>query len=136
MSSLKQELRFDLEWRITLFTLVMVPLMAGLGFWQLQRAQEKAHLAAAFEERQQQAPAPVSGLWDNTAESLAYLPVQLIGSFLPDKYFLLDNQVQHGSSVTKSWVSCSYPTAVVACWSTAGGWPVMLPDGPCRWCRW
>ncbi len=96
MSSLKQELRFDLEWRITLFTLVMVPLMASLGFWQLQRAQEKTHLAAAFEERQQQAPVPVSGLRDNSAESLAYLPVQLVGSFLPDKYFLLDNQVQHG----------------------------------------
>jgi len=96
MSSLTQGLRFDLEWRITLFTLVMVPLMVSLGFWQLQRAQEKAHLAAAFEERQQRAPARVSGLWDKNAESLAYLPVQLIGSFLPDKYFLLDNQVQHG----------------------------------------
>ncbi len=64
MSSLKPGLRFDLEWRITLFTLVMVPLMVSLGFWQLQRAQEKAHLAAAFEERQQQAPAPLSRLWD------------------------------------------------------------------------
>jgi surfeit locus 1 family protein len=96
MPSLKQVLRFDLEWRITLFTLVMVPLMVSLGFWQLQRAQEKAHLAAAFEERQQQAPVPISGLRDKTAESLAHLPVHLVGSFLPDKYFLLDNQVQHG----------------------------------------
>jgi cytochrome oxidase assembly protein ShyY1 len=96
MSSLKRGLKFDFEWRITLFTLVMVPLMVSLGFWQLERAQDKAHLAAAFEERQQQAPAPISGLWDKTAEALAYLPVQLIGSFLPDKYFLLDNQVQHG----------------------------------------
>jgi surfeit locus 1 family protein len=96
MSSLKQGLKFDLEWRITLFTLVMVPLMISLGFWQLERAQEKSQLASEFEERQQQTPAPVSGLWDKTAESLAYLPVQLKGSFLPDKYFLLDNQMQHG----------------------------------------
>jgi surfeit locus 1 family protein len=96
MSSLKQGLRIDLEWRITLFTLVMVPLMVSLGFWQLQRAQEKAHLAAAFEERQQQAPALLSTLWDAEEQSLAYLPVRMTGSFLPDKYFLLDNQVQHG----------------------------------------
>ena len=27
--------KFDPEWRITLFTLVLVPVMVGLGFWQL-----------------------------------------------------------------------------------------------------
>jgi surfeit locus 1 family protein len=96
MAGLTPGLKFDLEWRITLVTLVMVPLMVSLGFWQLQRAQEKAHLAAAFEARQQQAPALLASLWDTKAESLAYVPVQLVGSFLPDKYFLLDNQVQHG----------------------------------------
>ena len=89
-------LQFDFEWRITLFAVVLVPLMASLGVWQLQRAQEKAHLAAEFAERQQQAPAPLSALWDKTDAALAYLPVRLIGSFLPDKYFLLDNQVQDG----------------------------------------
>jgi surfeit locus 1 family protein len=96
MAGLKSALKFDLEWRITLVTLVMVPLMVSLGFWQLQRAEEKAHLAAAFEERQQQTPALLSTLWDTKADSLAYMPVRMIGSFLPDKYFLLDNQVRHG----------------------------------------
>jgi len=96
MNGVKARLKFDFEWRITLFTVVMVPLMVSLGVWQLQRAQEKATLAAVFEARQQQAPAPLSALWYNTAESLAYKPVRLLGSFLPDKYFLLDNQVQHG----------------------------------------
>jgi cytochrome oxidase assembly protein ShyY1 len=74
----------------------MVPLMVSLGVWQVHRAQEKAHLAAEFEERQQQAPAALSALWDKTDEALAYLPVRVMGSFLPDKYFLLDNQVQDG----------------------------------------
>jgi surfeit locus 1 family protein len=96
MPDLKSGLAFTLEWRITLFTVVMVPLMTGLGFWQLQRAEEKAHLAAAFEERQQQAPAVLSTLWSSTDEALAYRPVRLTGSFLPDKYFLLDNRVQQG----------------------------------------
>jgi surfeit locus 1 family protein len=59
-TGLKTGFYFDFEWRITLFTLVMAPLMIGLGFWQLQRAEEKATLAASFEQRQQQRPAPLS----------------------------------------------------------------------------
>jgi surfeit locus 1 family protein len=96
MSEPKSGLAFNFEWRITLFSLLMVPLMTGLGFWQLQRAGEKANLAAAFAERQQQAPAELSALWNSTEEELAYRPVQLTGSFLPDRYFLLDNRVQQG----------------------------------------
>ena len=44
MSGKKTGLHFDFEWRITVFTAVMVPLMLSLGFWQLQRADEKASL--------------------------------------------------------------------------------------------
>jgi len=96
MSVSSPELRFEPEWRITLFAAVMIPLMVSLGFWQLQRADEKAALAASFEERQQQRPAPLSVLWGEPDDSLAYLPVRLSGSFLPREYFLLDNQVRNG----------------------------------------
>jgi surfeit locus 1 family protein len=96
MSGSSPGLRFESEWRITLFTVVMVPLMIGLGFWQLQRGDEKAALAALFEARQQQHPASIDALWNLPDESLAYLRVQLSGSFLPDAYFLLDNQVRAG----------------------------------------
>jgi surfeit locus 1 family protein len=96
MSAGKLEFRFDAEWRITLFTAVLVPLMIGLGFWQLQRAEEKAALAMAFEERQEQPPTPLSALWDKPGESLAYTPVRLSGQFVPDAYFLLDNQMRGG----------------------------------------
>ena len=88
--------QFDPEWRITLFTVVMIPLMIGMGFWQLQRAEEKAALADSFAARQVQPPAPLSGLWDKPAGSLAYIPVQLTGTFLPDEYFLLDNRINRG----------------------------------------
>lgn len=89
-------IEFDPEWRITLVTLLMVPLMVGLGFWQLQRADEKAALAASFEQRQVQRPALLNEIRDNSAASLAYLPVRVSGSFLPDTYFLLDNRIQGG----------------------------------------
>jgi surfeit locus 1 family protein len=96
MPATKQGLHFDFEWRIALFTALMVPLMVGLGFWQLQRGQDKAALASTFEARQKQAPAVLSALWEMPAESLAYAPVRLVGSFLPDAYFLRDNQIHNG----------------------------------------
>ncbi len=96
MSGEKTGLQFDLEWRITLFTVVMVSLMFSLGLWQLQRADEKAALASSFEERQRQRPAPVSELWNQSAESLAYVPVQVSGNYLANQYFLLDNQIHNG----------------------------------------
>ncbi|HDY82351.1 MAG: SURF1 family protein [Gammaproteobacteria bacterium] len=88
--------QFDPEWRITLFTVVMVTLMVGLGLWQLQRAEEKAALAEAFAQRQVQHPALLSELWDKPASTLAYAPVQLTGTFLQGEYFLLDNRISGG----------------------------------------
>jgi cytochrome oxidase assembly protein ShyY1 len=88
--------RFDPEWRLTLFTLVLVPLMTALGFWQLARAEEKAALAEAFESRQKQPPTPLSSAQERAPEALAYLPVELAGHFREGEYFLLDNRTQGG----------------------------------------
>jgi surfeit locus 1 family protein len=72
---------FDPEWRTTVFALVMVPLMAGLGVWQLSRAEEKADLRNAFDAQQARPPALLADLADATTDELAYLPVQLTGTF-------------------------------------------------------
>lgn len=96
MSTPRPEFQFEFEWRITVFAALLVPLMVGLGFWQLHRADEKTALAAAFETRQQQPPATLSRLWDQPAELLAYAPVRISGHFVPGAYFLLDNQTRDG----------------------------------------
>jgi cytochrome oxidase assembly protein ShyY1 len=96
MSAAGLGFKFDPEWRITLFTLLLVPLMTGLGFWQLQRAGEKQALASSFELRQSSPPAPLRELWEKPAQELAYLPVQLRGSFRSGEYFLLDNRTHKG----------------------------------------
>ena len=90
-------LRFEPEWRITLFTLIMVPLMVSLGFWQLDRSEEKAILAADFERKQAQAPAPLLDVFDADASELAYLPVRFSGRYRPGQYFLLDNRMHEGT---------------------------------------
>ncbi len=53
-------------------------------------------MAAAFDLRQQQRPASLAALWDQPAGLLAYAPVSLRGRFLPEEYFLLDNQMREG----------------------------------------
>ena len=96
MKDMGAGLRFDPEWRITLFTLVMVPTMIGLGFWQLERAEEKRSLGAAWERQQAQ---PAVSLWTlrgQAAAALAYRPVTATGEFRESEYLLLDNRLHQG----------------------------------------
>jgi cytochrome oxidase assembly protein ShyY1 len=90
-------LRLDLEWRITALTAVLFPLLIGLGFWQLDRAEEKAALAEAFDARSRAEPAPLDeALWRNPPEQLAYLPVVATGRFVAGQHLLLDNRILDG----------------------------------------
>lgn len=104
-------LSFHPEWRLTLLTAVMVPVMIALGFWQLQRAEEKAELSASWAARAQQAPVDLSGLIAADASALPYRRVEVAGSYSPEKYFLLDNRTRRGR----------FGYEVVALFSWAGG---------------
>lgn len=96
MSEKRPVFEFDFEWRITLFTLLFLPLLISLGFWQLQRAEEKTAMAEAFEQKRHRPPVPVESITERTPQSLAYLPVQLRGRYRDELSFLLDNRVQRG----------------------------------------
>lgn len=89
-------LRLDLEWRTTLLTAVLLPVLVALGFWQLEREQEKLALSAMFAQRQQLAPVPLASLSVTDPASLAYLPVTVTGSLVRDRYLLLDNRIYQG----------------------------------------
>jgi len=45
------KLTLDLEWRTVALTALLLPLLIGLGFWQLDREQEKRALAERFAQR-------------------------------------------------------------------------------------
>lgn len=98
MSASKVGFRFQPEWRISLLTALLLPTLVGLGFWQIQRAEEKASLASAFEEQQLMPPAALTALWESPAETLAYRSVEVVGEYVPDAYFLLDNRTWEGQS--------------------------------------
>ena len=114
-------LRVDFEWRITLFTVILLPVLITLGFWQLSRADEKEALATMFDVRAQQAPASLNetALWDGTADELGYLPVELQGELVQDSYLLLDNRILAGR----------YGNEVVALVNLGNGTSVLVNRG-------
>lgn len=83
---------FRFNWKLTLFTAVLLPLLIALGMWQLDREQQKIELQRRYELRLQQEPLGLDRVdWRNN--DLAWLRVEASGYFEPRKQFLLDNKI-------------------------------------------
>ena len=94
-------LAFNLEWRLTLFALILVPFLTTLGFWQLDRADEKALLGARYAQRIAQPPVSLAVLSGSSATatdrlSLADRQVVVDVEFGRRDYLLLDNRQRDG----------------------------------------
>jgi surfeit locus 1 family protein len=81
----------------TLATLLLLPLLAGLGQWQLQRAAAKQQLQDEL-DRYQQAPARVLAPAVEDAEALRFRPVTVRGRYETAHQILLDNRVHRGQA--------------------------------------
>jgi cytochrome oxidase assembly protein ShyY1 len=81
-------------WKLSLFVIFLMPLLLYLGFWQLQRAEEKATLVANQSALREQAAAPLAEQKINSLKR--FQPVLLTGEFQAGKDFLLDNQRYQG----------------------------------------
>ncbi|MEA3299151.1 MAG: SURF1 family protein [Pseudomonadota bacterium] len=79
---------------ILLFTLLFLPVTLSLGFWQLDRAEEKRMLAAEFQGREVAAKVNLDDL--ETGGDHQYRRVTATGRFDPDHAILLDNRVRQG----------------------------------------
>ncbi len=84
-----------INWKITLLGLCFLPLLLRLGFWQIERADEKRQLIAHAEEQLQ---LPPLSLQENNIQpdQLKQRRVIASGKFLAGKYWLLDNRVFRG----------------------------------------
>ncbi|VVM46943.1 hypothetical protein PS664_00587 [Pseudomonas fluorescens] len=80
----------------TLVVLLLLPLMVGLGFWQLSRGHEKQRLLDSYAERRVAAPISSEQL-DDTADP-AFRRVRLRGQFDADHSVLLDNRMRDGKA--------------------------------------
>jgi len=83
--------RFRPGLRMTLFTAVLLPVVLGLGIWQLQRAEEKRHFEERYLDRITALPV-VPG-----EEIQDFQRLRLTGVYEAGRDFLLDNQTWHGA---------------------------------------
>ena len=85
--------QFSPSWSSTLATLLLLPLLASLGMWQMSRAHYKRALEALYAERAHDVPVRLDNPIADPAP-LLYRAVELTGHFDGDHTFLLDNRVQ------------------------------------------
>lgn len=90
----KQKFEARFNWKIMLFSTLMLPLLTGLGIWQLQRAEDKRTIQESWREQQALAPVPFAEISDHPREN--YRRVSLHGKFDGDHYWLLENQILDG----------------------------------------
>lgn len=91
----ENSLHWQADWRSSLFTFIFLPSFIALGFWQLERADEKRVLQEMYQQRAEQAPVPLESL-RGIADSLAYRRILLRGEFDEERSFLLDNRTHQG----------------------------------------
>ncbi len=85
---------FKPDWKSSVLVLLLLPLLLWLGFWQLEREQEKLQILADFQARLTAAPVAIERL--ATLNDLAWRRVKLQGEFDAERIYLLDNQIRAG----------------------------------------
>ena len=80
----------------TLATLVLLPCLTWLGFWQLDKAQQKRTLQAEYDARIDDASPVTFGGEPWSAQAMRFRRVQLTGYYDTAHQVLLDNRVHQG----------------------------------------
>jgi surfeit locus 1 family protein len=93
-SSANNPFKLEFNWKISLFTVVLLPVMVGLGFWQLQRADEKSTIQQSLE--QQQALPPIDLMQADATENATFRRVSFSGRPDSQHIWLVENQVYQG----------------------------------------
>lgn len=84
------------QWKVTLFSVVCLLVFVRLGFWQLDREQDKIELLAAQERQRHQPPVAIASL-PRQGEEANMTPVRDRGRYDAAHTFLLDNRVLDGT---------------------------------------
>jgi surfeit locus 1 family protein len=81
----------------TLATLALLPVMTGLGMWQLDRAGQKLRLQAEYDDRQQEPAVQLLSVLENP-DGLRFRRVVAHGRYEPEHQVLIDNRVHQGQA--------------------------------------
>lgn len=101
--NLRARARFRPPLWATLLTAVLLVVMVGLGFWQLDRAEQKQRMIADFEAAAESAPEPLGTPAPSADRAPAH--VQVEGRYLSEGQLLLDNQIRDGQPGVRVWTA-------------------------------
>lgn len=93
LMSARPRFAWSLDWKSSLFTVLLLPVLLVLGFWQLERADGKRMLQQQYAQAQTAAPVPLAELGESPAN---YRWLQVQGHFDTQRFFLLDNRTRQG----------------------------------------
>lgn len=81
----------------TIITLMILPVLLNLGFWQLDRAEEKRELIELFKKQNDSGPLLIK---DNTKieNSFNYRNSQVEGNYISTKLIFIDNKIHQGKT--------------------------------------
>jgi surfeit locus 1 family protein len=81
----------------TIVTLLILPVLLRLGFWQLDRAEEKRDLIALFKQQNELGPLFIKGNIQFD-ERLNYRAAQIEGHYNKQKQIFVDNKIHQGKT--------------------------------------
>lgn len=82
----------------TLITLLAIVVLVKLGFWQLERAEQKRQLFRDYEQQQLKGEATrLNQLGDVSPDTDRFRYVEMNGEFAQEPVFFLDNQIENGT---------------------------------------
>lgn len=89
--------RFKPEWKTTLLTACLLPLLLGLGFWQLDRQQQKLDILGTYQQRISAPPLRLLEEWQQLqGADASYRRVQFTAELQAQPVILLDNKIIDG----------------------------------------
>ena len=80
--------------KLMLFSVLLFPLLVYLGFWQLERAEEKAAIIERYDNNRSKKIANITDLDDKS--DLQYRPAFVNGTLISDQRIFLDYKVKNG----------------------------------------
>lgn len=90
---------WEVNWKICAFSLLFLPVLLTLGFWQLDRAEEKRTIQQTLSDQQARPPLrwdEYLRLRDADPVALQYRRIALTGRLDHRRYWLLENQIVNG----------------------------------------
>lgn len=87
---------FHFNWKLTLFSAVLFPCLLSLGFWQIDRAEQKQTILQDWQQQQAQPPISFHTYLQSNPTQTRFRRVWAEGHINTQKYWLIENKVVNG----------------------------------------